>query len=118
MKNAAGIVRKAGGDRNERIYRALGGRYIIFREDAVTEKTVDISKDDPTLTEMVRRFGPRAKVTVVDGDKVVGRVVLRPKPQNASPRKRMIGLHEGAILYMAEDFDAPLPDEFWLGGEP
>lgn len=84
----------------------------------MTEKTVDISKDDPTLTEVVRRFGPRAKVTVVDGDRVVGRVVLKPKPRGEEPRKRMIGLHEGAILYMADDFDAPLPDEFWFGSDP
>ena len=34
----------------------------------------------------------------------------------ASPEKgkRIPGLHPGSI-WMSEDFDAPLPDEFWVG---
>ena len=32
----------------------------------------------------------------------------------AQPGERIAGLHPGAIV-MAPDFDAPLPDEFWLG---
>ena len=28
---------------------------------------------------------------------------------------RVAGLHEGNVLYIADDFDAPLPDGFWLG---
>ncbi len=34
--------------------------------------------------------------------------------QAAPGKPRIAGLHPGAIT-MAEDFDAPLPDEFWLG---
>ena len=30
--------------------------------------------------------------------------------------KRILGLHRGKI-WMSDDFDAPLPDEFWLGEE-
>ena len=37
---------------------------------------------------------------------------LRRTP--AQPGERIAGLHAGAIV-MAPDFDAPLPDEFWLG---
>jgi virulence-associated protein VagC len=29
--------------------------------------------------------------------------------------KRVAELHPGAIEMMSEDFDAPLPDTFWLG---
>ena len=32
-----------------------------------------------------------------------------------SSRERILGLNRGAITATA-DFDAPLPDEFWLGG--
>lgn len=32
------------------------------------------------------------------------------------PRHRVLGLHAGAI-WMSDDFDAPLPDSFWLGGD-
>jgi antitoxin (DNA-binding transcriptional repressor) of toxin-antitoxin stability system len=31
-------------------------------------------------------------------------------------RKRVAGLHRGAA-WVSEDFDEPLPDEFWLGGD-
>ena len=30
-------------------------------------------------------------------------------------KKRVPGLHKGNAYWMADDFDAPLPDEFWLG---
>ena len=34
----------------------------------------------------------------------------------ASPSNRVPGLHKGSY-FMADDFDAPLPDAFWLGEE-
>ena len=83
----------------------------------MTERTIDISEGDVTVKELVRRFGPRARVTVKDGGRVVGRFVLRPKTPE-EPRQRMLGLHEGIVLFMADDFDAPLPDDFWLSGDP
>lgn len=84
----------------------------------MTHKTIDVSENDVTVRELLRRYGPRARLTVTDGEQVVGRFVLAPKPPKSQPRKRMLGLHEGNILYMADDFDDPLPDEFWLGGDP
>jgi len=32
------------------------------------------------------------------------------------PKKRIAGLNRGEILE-SDDFDAPLPDEFWLSGK-
>ncbi|MEL6526763.1 MAG: DUF2281 domain-containing protein [Chloroflexota bacterium] len=32
------------------------------------------------------------------------------------PSERVPGLHAGTT-WMSDDFDAPLPDEFWLGDE-
>ena len=40
-------------------------------------------------------------------------------PEQVQPpavRERQAGLHEGA-WEVADDFDAPLPDEFWFGKE-
>ena len=31
-------------------------------------------------------------------------------------RQRVLGLHTGAVM-VSEDFDDPLPDDFWLGNE-
>lgn len=30
--------------------------------------------------------------------------------------KRIAGLNRGQVVWISDDFDAPLPDEFWLGG--
>jgi hypothetical protein len=83
----------------------------------MAEQTVDIN-DDLTLKDVVHRFGPRAKVIVKDGEDVVGKVVLTAKPDTDQPPKRMFGMHPGNVLFMAEDFDAPLPDDFGLSGDP
>jgi hypothetical protein len=79
---------------------------------------IDISQSDIILKELISRHGPRAKIVVKDGDRVVGRLLLRPREDRPKPERRVIGLHKGSVLYMADDFDVPLPDEFWLSGEP
>jgi hypothetical protein len=37
--------------------------------------------------------------------------------ENAPETGRVLGLHEGRI-WMSDDFDDPLPDAFWLDGDP
>lgn len=39
---------------------------------------------------------------------------LERTPESANPKPRVFGLHAG-MWEVAPDFDAPLPDEFWLG---
>ena len=39
-----------------------------------------------------------------------------PTPVPVSTKPRVPGLHPGAI-WTSEDFDEPLPDEFWTGSE-
>jgi hypothetical protein len=46
-----------------------------------------------------------------DGEEV--HVRIEPKPVDAG-KPRRLGLHPGTAT-MADDFDAPLPDSFWLG---
>jgi hypothetical protein len=48
------------------------------------------------------------------GDKAIAR--LSAEPQEAPRKKRKAGLHEGE-MWMADDFNAELPDSFWLGEE-
>ncbi len=50
-----------------------------------------------------------------DTETILQEVVEKlPLPsEDAPPQKRIAGLHEGNILYIADDFDDPLPDEFW-----
>ena len=46
-------------------------------------------------------------------------LVERRRTALGKPKKRGLtpGLHCGLITYIAEDFNAELPDSFWLGGE-
>ncbi len=38
-----------------------------------------------------------------------------PTPEATAKKLRTPGLGKGSVLYIAEDFDEPLPDAFWLG---
>lgn len=44
------------------------------------------------------------------------RPVVRLTPVTDTPSKRVAGLHAG-MAWVSDDFDAPLPDEFWMGAE-
>jgi hypothetical protein len=35
--------------------------------------------------------------------------------QKGSPKQRIPDLDRGSVLSISEDFDAPLPDDFWCG---
>ena len=41
-------------------------------------------------------------------------IKLHEPKRRVSKKKRVLGLHPGSMR-MSDDFDAPLPDEFWLG---
>ena len=41
---------------------------------------------------------------------------VQPSVTNRQKRQRIAGLNPGACV-MADDFDEPLPDSFWLGQE-
>lgn len=49
----------------------------------------------------------RHQVLSEDGKKPVG---------YSKPQQRVVGLHQGAAR-VSEDFDEPLPDEFWMGNQ-
>lgn len=76
---------------------------------------LDVGETALNLRELVAAHGPSARIILRDGDQVVGTLRLRPRDARTTPVKRVIGLHRGNVLHMAEDVDAPLPDEFWLG---
>ncbi len=51
---------------------------------------------------------------VIIQDPVKGRARLVPLEAPAVLKTRQLGLHRGQV-WMSEDFNAPLPDSFWLG---
>jgi predicted DNA-binding antitoxin AbrB/MazE fold protein len=50
-------------------------------------------------------------VTVPAGAGEKEPVLVRP----AEARRRVLGLNRGELIHIAEDFDAPLGDDFWFG---
>ncbi len=66
----------------------------------------DVQASLDTLFALVREG---SEVIIMDGDKPLARV----SPVELG--KRVPDLHPGA--WISDDFDEPLPDEFWLGEE-
>jgi antitoxin (DNA-binding transcriptional repressor) of toxin-antitoxin stability system len=75
-------------------------------------KTVDVEEAKERLPELLSLALEGNEVIISEGDRPVARLVPIP----STGRKRVMGLHRG-VAWMSEDFDAPLPDEFWLGGD-
>jgi len=74
--------------------------------------TIDIRELPARLNEVLDRAAAGDEVLLTDGN--VPRARLVPIPAEA-PKERVLNLHPGNIIYMAPDFDAELPDEFWFG---
>jgi prevent-host-death family protein len=76
-------------------------------------KTVNIHEAKTNLSALIAAAEAGEEVVIARANKpVVKLVAVKPKPVQRIP-----GLHKGEF-YMADDFDAPLPDEFWLGNGP
>ena len=73
--------------------------------------TIDILQLPSRLNEAIRLANSGTEVIVTENN--VPRARLVPLSVGG---KRVAGLHAGAIQ-LADDFDAPLPDDFWLGNQ-
>ena len=78
--------------------------------------TIEIGQTDD-FTALLAHVRGGEDVLFADGGTPVARLsaVLPAAPSTtAVPRTRVAGLHRGAV-WMADDFDEPLPKSFWLG---
>ncbi|MDQ2731614.1 MAG: toxin-antitoxin (TA) system antitoxin [Armatimonadota bacterium] len=71
--------------------------------------TVDIAKTPAQLSDLLALVSTGAEVIIAEGDRTLA--LLAPF---AEQQERIGNLHPGAIV-TTDDFDDPLPDEFWLG---
>ena len=74
--------------------------------------TIEVHDLPERIQEMLEeaRIGHEVIVTVDS----LPRARLIPLPEN---KRRVLGLNVGTVQ-MADDFDAPLPEEFWTSGAP
>lgn len=79
-------------------------------------KTLDVSAW-PQLAEILESMGEDEAIVLTQN----GRKIAEVKPIEEiiveKPKERIFGLSAGAVTYIADDFDAELPDSFWLGEE-
>jgi antitoxin (DNA-binding transcriptional repressor) of toxin-antitoxin stability system len=73
-------------------------------------KKIEVEKT--SLKELLALVREGAEVLLTEGDTPVAKIV----PVEGKTGKRIAGLHEG-MWWVSEDFDDPLPDEFWFGEE-
>ena len=74
---------------------------------AMQVKNIDITTHQPPLAELLKLLEDGSEIILA----AAGRQVARLLPANTPP-KRIAGLHEGQG-WVSDDFDAPLPGEFW-----
>jgi prevent-host-death family protein len=72
-------------------------------------RSVDITELHGNLEALIQEVKQGAEIIITDNDQPVIR--LMPPVTQRQP-----GLHPGAIQ-MSDDFDAPLPDSFWVGDD-
>ncbi len=73
-------------------------------------QTVDLDEAKVRLAELVSLAREGTEIVIEAEGVPLARIV--PPGDTAVPR--VPGLHRGAI-WISDDFDDPLPDEFWLG---
>jgi antitoxin (DNA-binding transcriptional repressor) of toxin-antitoxin stability system len=73
--------------------------------------TIDIGKTPPQLIELLSLTSQGTEVIIARGGQALARLVPM-----ATPKARTGNLNPGSIS-TTEDFDDPLPDEFWTGTE-
>lgn len=76
-------------------------------------KGIDVQTTSQTLEDLLLLLHTNTEVLLTKGDRVIARLA---KAEDTPPvsQPRVAGLHAGTT-WVSDDFDDPLPDEFWLG---
>lgn len=77
----------------------------------MSTETIDVQEAQINLSELISRVMAGTEIILTEGTTPLVRLVPVGQPSHAP---RVAGLHSGAII-MEDDFDTPLPDDFWTG---
>jgi len=72
---------------------------------------IDLSEAKQQLSRLLELAKAGNEIIISEGDTPVARLTAIPRPNGG---KRIAGLHKDAIS-VSDDFDRPLPDDFWAG---
>jgi antitoxin (DNA-binding transcriptional repressor) of toxin-antitoxin stability system len=73
-------------------------------------RSMDIKQLPPTVAGLLALIAGGGEIIIEEDGKVLARLL----PVHPQTEQRIAGLHEGQG-WVSEDFDEPLPDEFWVG---
>ena len=79
----------------------------------MTTKTIEISDVPDQLNELLSLALQGTEIIFAQDNTPLARLI---PIATSAPKPRIAGLHQGTI-WMSDDFDEPLPDDFWLGTE-
>ncbi len=75
-------------------------------------QTVNLDKVEKQLADLLAIVAHNDEIVIAQNGQPIARLTsIAPKK-----KKRIAGLNRG-MIWTSEDFDEPLPDEFWLGKE-
>ena len=73
---------------------------------------INLDKVEKQLADLLAIVECNDEIVIAQNGQPIARLTsVAPKK-----KKRIAGLNRG-MIWTSEDFDAPLPDEFWLGKE-
>jgi len=81
-------------------------------EKLMMTRTVNVAEAQNQLPALLELARAGNEIVIAEDDKPIARLV----PIAGLTKKRIAGLNRG-MIWTSEDFDAPLPDDFWLGRE-
>jgi prevent-host-death family protein len=79
-------------------------------------ETVDMDQAQSRLAELVSLASSGTEIIIAEHGTPRARLV----PVTSGPSvqgTRVLGLNRGSVAWISDDFDAPLPDEFWASGD-
>ena len=79
----------------------------------MNSQTINITEG---LVTRLQNLPPEQQQQVVDFIEFLEHKYIQQPSNQEQPKRRIFGLHEGQG-WMSEDFNQPLPDEFWMGEE-
>lgn len=77
-------------------------------------KQISVQKSEANWDEVLTLVHEGAEVLIMQGDATLAKIVPIEEIPKPALKERILGAHPGAMT-MRDDFDEPLPDEFWLG---
>ncbi len=75
-------------------------------------RTVNLNKVEKQLAELLAIVENNGEIVIAQN----GKPLARLESITPQKKKRIAGLNRG-MIWTSEDFDEPLPDEFWIGKE-